>query len=166
MKSGDGAGALDTALMMEDRIARALLVRDVVTLQPEITSTIAARLAGQFDDPLIATAAQFGVLGVQLLRSGESMSADTIEAARTAVRAIDTQAQPAAFAALAAARVKTGNLTAGQSIFDEALVAADSLERRDQQAAAYVRVVNALDDKLIFLGQPASAAEQAKDAPR
>jgi tetratricopeptide (TPR) repeat protein len=165
-RSGDGAAALQTALMMDDRIARALLVRDVVTLQPDVTSVIASQLSGRFEDPLIATAAQFGVLGVQLLRSGESMSADTIEAARSAVREIDAQVRPAAFAALAAARVKTGSLSASQSIFDEALVAADSLERRDQQAAAYVRVVNALNDKLIFLGQPASTAEQPKDAPR
>jgi hypothetical protein len=165
-RSGDGPAALQTAMMMEDRIARALLVRDIVTLQPNVTSVIASQLTGRFEDPLIATAAQFGVLGVQLLRSGESMSAETIEAARSAVRQIDAQVQPAAFAALAAARVKTGSLSASQSIFDEALGAADSLERRDQQAAAYVRVVNALNDKLIFLGQPANTAEQSKDAPR
>jgi hypothetical protein len=163
---GDSEGALRTAMQMHDRIARALLVRDVVTLQPNATSATAAASAAEFDDPLIATAAQFGVLGVQLLRSGQPISADAIEAARSAVREIgDIQVQPAAFAALAAARVRTGNLAASQSIFDEALLAADSIDRRDQQAAAYVRVVNALNDRLVFLGQPANSAEQAKDAP-
>jgi hypothetical protein len=158
-RAGDTAGALETAAQMNDRISRALLVRDVVTLQVGVTSATAATSAASFADPLIDTAAQFGVLGVQLLRTGQPMSAVTIEAARACVRKIDDmQLKPAAFSALAAARVKTGDASASWAIFQEALAAADSISRNEQRAAAYVRIVNALNDRLIFLGQPARSS--------
>jgi hypothetical protein len=155
VRAGDIAGALDSALRMKDRVARALLVRDVVTLQSDATSASASASAAAFDDPLIDAAAQFGVLGVQLLRKGEPLSAETIEAARAAVRKIDDpQLKPAAFAALAAAQVRSGDADSSDAAFDEALRAAESLERADQRAAAYVRIVTALDERLLFLGQP------------
>jgi hypothetical protein len=66
----------------------------------------------------------------------------------------EKQPKPAAFAALAAARVKTGDVDQGSSIFKEALEAADAIARNDQRAAAYVDVVAALNDRLMFLGQP------------
>src|SRR4029079_5708649 len=106
-RAGDSAGALQTALQMNDRVARALLVRDVVTMQTNADSSSAAASAAEFADPLIEAAAQFGVLGMQLLRA-TPLSQETIEAARRAVRKIEEkQPKPAAFAALAAARVKT-----------------------------------------------------------
>ena len=84
------------------------------------------------------------------------LSQETIDAARRAVRNIEEkQPKPAAFAALAAARVKTGDVALGASIFKEALEAADAIPRSDQRAAAYVDVVAALNDRLMFLGQPA-----------
>ena len=99
---------------MNDRVARALLVRDVVTMQSNADSASAAASAAEFADPLIEAAAQFGVLGVQMLRATTPLSQETIEAARRAVRRIDEkQPKPAAFAALAAARVKTGDVDAG-----------------------------------------------------
>ncbi|HET9447125.1 MAG TPA: hypothetical protein VFO35_12730, partial [Steroidobacteraceae bacterium] len=156
-RSGDSAAALQTALRMNDRIARALVVRDIVTMQTSADSTSAAASAAEFADPLIEAAAQFGVLGMQMLRATTPLSHETIEAARRAVRKIDEkQPKPAAFAALAAARVKTGDVGQGASIFKEALEAADAIARGDQRAAAYVDMVAALNDRLMFLGQPAA----------
>jgi tetratricopeptide (TPR) repeat protein len=163
-RAGDSNAALRTALRMNDRVARALLVRDVVTMQTDANSASASASAAEFEDPLIDAAAQFGVLGMQLLRSKEPLSRDTIEAARQAVRKIEeVQPKPAAFAALAAARVKTGDVDQGSAIFKEALAAADAITREDQRAAAYVDMVAALNDRLMFLGQPVPTGERSKD---
>jgi tetratricopeptide (TPR) repeat protein len=160
-RAGDSAGALHAALRMNDRVARALLVRDVVTMQTNADSASASASAAEFDDPLIDAAAQFGVLGMQLLRATTPLSQETIEAARRAVRNIEEkQPKPAAFAALAAARVKTGDAEQGSSIFKEALDAADAIARSDQRAAAYVDVVAALNDRLMFLGKPAGEQKE------
>jgi tetratricopeptide (TPR) repeat protein len=158
-RAGDLAGALRTALRMNDRVARALLVRDIVTMQTNADSATAAASAAEFADPLIEAAVQFGVLGMQLLRATTPLSQETIEAARRAVRKIEEkQPKPAAFAALAAARVKTGDVDQGTSIFNEALESADAISRSDQRAAAYVDMVAALNDRLMFLGQPTGAS--------
>ena len=160
-RAGDSAGALQTALQMNDRVQRALLVRDVVTMQTNADSVSAAASAAEFADPLIEAAAQFGVLGMQLLRATTPLSQETIEAARRAVRKIEEkQPKPAAFAALAAARVKTGNVDQGASIFKEALESAEAITRNDQRAAAYVDMVAALNDRLVFLGQPVGAPKE------
>jgi hypothetical protein len=151
--------------VIDDRITRALLVRDIITLQSDVTSATASATTAGFEDPLIETAAQFGVLGVELLRSGQPLSQETIDAARLAVRRIDDiQLKPAAFSALAVARIKSGDVEASQAIFDEALTAADAIARDDQRAAAYVRVVNALNDRLVFLGKPAATAREPERA--
>jgi hypothetical protein len=155
-RAGDSAGALQAALRMNDRVARALLVRDVVSMQTNASSASASASAAEFGDPLIEAAAQFGVLGMQLLRTTTSLSPETIDAARRAVRNIEEkQPKPAAFAALAAARVKTGDVEQGSSIFQEALDAADAIARSDQRAAAYVEMVTALNERLMFLGKAA-----------
>jgi tetratricopeptide (TPR) repeat protein len=160
-RAGDSAAALQTAQRMNDRIARALVVRDIVTMQTSADSASAAASAAEFSDPLIEAAAQFGVLGMQMLRATTPLSQETIEAARRAVRRIDEkQPKPAAFAALAAARVKTGDVDQGTSIFKEALEAADAIARGDQRAAAYVDMVAALNDRLMFLGQPVGAGQK------
>jgi tetratricopeptide (TPR) repeat protein len=144
-RAGDSAAALQTALRMND----------VVTMQTNADSSSAAASAAEFDDPLIEAAAQFGVLGMQMLRATTPLSQETIDAARSAVRKIDEkQPKPAAFAALAAARVKTGGVDQGTSIFKEALEAADAISRSDQRAAAYVDMMAALNDRLMFLGKP------------
>jgi hypothetical protein len=162
-RAGDSAGALQTALRMNDRVARALLVRDIVTMQSNANSASAAASAAEFADPLLEAAALFGVLGMQLLRATAPLSQETIEAARRAVRKIEEkQPKPAAFAALAAARVKTGDVDQGTSIFNEALESADAITRSDQRAAAYVDMVAALNDRLMFLGQPVGG-EQKED---
>jgi hypothetical protein len=173
-RAGDAKGAIESAAEIDERITRALLVRDIITLQPDATSGTASATAAGFDDPLIETAAQFGVLGVELLRSGQPLSEETIDAARLAVRRIDDiELKPAAFSALAVARIRSGDVEASRSIFEEGLAAADAIERNDQRAAAYVRVVNALNDRLVFLGKPAAAAhgqqqpgEQERAEPR
>jgi tetratricopeptide (TPR) repeat protein len=155
-RAGNAAGALQAAQRMNDRVARALLVRDVVSMQTNASSESASASAAEFGDPLIDAAAQFGVLGMQMLRATTPLSQETIEAARRAVRNIEEkQPKPAAFAALAAARVKTGDSEQGASIFKEALEAADAIPRSEQRAAAYVDVVAALNDRPMFLGQPA-----------
>jgi tetratricopeptide (TPR) repeat protein len=160
-RAGDPAGALQTALRMNDRVQRALLVRDIVTMQTNADSASAAASAAEFADPLIEAAVQFGVLGMQLLRATTPLSQETIEAARRAVRKIEEkQPKPAAFAALAAARVKTGDVDQGTSIFKEALESADAIARSDQRAAAYVDMVAALNDRLMFLGQPVGGEQK------
>jgi tetratricopeptide (TPR) repeat protein len=160
-RAGDSAGALQTALRMNDRVARALLVRDIVTMQTNADSASAAASTAEFSDPLIEAAAQFGVLGMQMLRATAPLSQETIEAARRAVRKIEEkQPKPAAFAALAAARVKTGDVDQGTSIFKEALESADAIARSDQRAAAYVDMVAALNDRLVFLGQPVGGQQK------
>jgi hypothetical protein len=79
----------------------------------------------------------------------------TIDAARLAVRNTeDIEFGPAAFAALAAAKAATGDVQSGRSIFQEATGAADAIEREERRAAAYVRIADALNDRLVFLGQP------------
>jgi hypothetical protein len=155
-RAGDVRDAIDAAKNINDRVARALLVRDAVSLQPDATSASAANWAKEFADPLVDTAAQFGVLSLQSFRTGQPLSLDTIDAARAAVRRInDRELKPAAFAALAAARVKAGDVAGSQEIFQEALASAESLPRGEHRAAACVRIVNALNDRLMFLGRPA-----------
>jgi hypothetical protein len=157
-RAGDVRDALDAARNINDRVARALLVRDAVSVQPDATSASAAANATEFADPLVNAAAQFGVLSQQASRTDQSMSLDTIDAARAAVRKItDHELKPAAFAALAAARVNAGDIPGSRAIFQEALASAESLPRREQRAAACVRIVNALNDRLMFLGRPAGA---------
>lgn len=155
-RAGDIRGAIDTAKNIDSRVARALLVRDAVSLQPDATSASAAAWAREFDDPLVDTAAQFGVLSLQSLHAGQPLSLDTIDAAHASVQNIaDRELKPAAFAALAAARVKAGDIHGSRRIFQEALDSADALSRNDQRASAHVRIVNALNDRLMFLGRAA-----------
>jgi hypothetical protein len=75
----------------------------------------------------------------------------------------EQQPKPAAFAALAAARVKTGDVEQGSAIFREALESADAIMRGEQRAAAYVDMVAALNDRLMFLGKPARAEQRRDD---
>ena len=152
-RSGYADAALATASGVTDRIARALLIRDVVTVRMERDETPASSV-GSFDDPLMQTAALFGVLGAQLTKSNLAVSAATIDAAHAAVRSIgEAELKPAAFAALASARMAAGDSDGGWSIFQEALAAAEAV-REDQRAIAYTRIVDALNERLLFLGQP------------
>lgn len=161
-RAGDVRGAIDAAKKIDDRVARALLVRDVVSMHAEATSASAAVWAREFNDPLIDTAAQFGVLSLQSFRVGQPLSLDTIDAARVAVqRVAEVDVKPAALAALAAARVKAGDLPGSEAIFKEALASAGALPRAELQASAHVRIVNALNDRLMFLGR--AAGEHAHD---
>ena len=155
-KVGDATGALETAKLVSDRAARALLIRDTISVQGDAARAAGlAASAATLGDPLANTGALFGVLGVQMARSGDLATSETIDAARLAVRSVeDVEFRPAAFSALAAARVASGDLPGGRSIFEEALSAADSIEREDRRAATYVKIVNALNDRLVFLGQP------------
>lgn len=165
LRLNDTQAALATALPVQNPITRALLVRDVVAQQVRDGMALAAvRSAIPKDDALTETAALFGVLGAQLYMPGRGGAADTIAPARDAVRSIDdVQLKPAAFAALAAAKVTVGDAEGGAEIFEEALAASLAIEQPDKRAAAYVRIVNALNDRLMFLGQPAKKAEEARD---
>lgn len=158
MRIGDATAAVDSALRCADPIARALLVRDVVTSQRDATGASVFVREAALDDPLIETAALFGVLGAQLLRKDQAAPAQTIEAARAGAAKIDAPLRPAAFAALAAARHRIEEGDRGESLFAEALEAADALEHPDQRARAYLRIVDAISDRLVFLGRPAEAA--------
>lgn len=161
-RAGDVRDAIDAAKTIDDRFERALLVRDAVSLQSDATSASAAVWAREFNDPLVTTAAQFGVLSLQSFRVGQPLSLETIDAARAAVQSIaEIDVKPAAFASLAAARMKAGDVSGSQVIFQEALSAADALPRPELQAAAHVRIVNALNDRLMFLGR--AAGEKSDD---
>ena len=161
-RAGDVRDAIDAAKKIDDRVARALLVRDAVSLHAEATSASAAMWAREFNDPLIDTAAQFGVLSLQSFRVGQPLSLETIDAARAAVqRVAEIDVKPAALAALAAARVKAGDVPGSEAIFQEALASADALPRAELRASAHVRIVNALNDRLMFLGR--AAGEQPHD---
>jgi hypothetical protein len=155
-RAGDVREAIDAAKSISDRVMQALLIRDAVSLHSNATTANAAALASEFSDPLVDAAAQFGVLSQQSFRAGQPLSIETIDAARAAVRKInDRGLQPAAFAALAAARVKAGDTSGSREIFQEALTSATALSRSDQIAAACIRIVNALDERVMFLGRPA-----------
>lgn len=157
-EAGAAEAALDSALHVDDRIARALLVRDIVTLQRDATSASAIASAAKFDDPLVELGALFGVLGAQVLRGDQTASRETIEPARAAVAKIDAALKPAAFAALAAARHRLDG--GGEALFTQALNAAVALERPDQRSSAYLSIVNAINDRLVFLGRPAAPVQQ------
>lgn len=165
LRLGDAQAALATGLSINNPITRALLVRDVMAQRVRDGMTLAAvSSAISKEDALTQTAALFGVLGAQLYTPGRVGAADTIAPARDVVRAIsDVHLKPAAFAALAAAKVTVGDAAGGAEIFQEALAAAVAVERPDQRAVAYVRIVDALNDRLVFLGQPAKQAEDAKE---
>lgn len=155
-RSGDTREAIDAAKNISDRVMRALLVRDAVSLHPGITTAIATSWASEFSDPAVDAAAQFGVLSHQSFRGGQAPSLETIEAARVAVsRMTDRDLQPAAYAALAAARARAGDVPGSREIFREALTSAEALSRGDQVAAACVRIVDALNERLMFLGRSA-----------
>lgn len=153
-RAGDTRAAIDAAKNISDRATRALLVRDAVSLQPGATTASASAWTSEFSDPLVEAAAQFGVLSMQSFRSKQLPSLETIDAARAAVRRIDNrELQPAAYAALAAARARAGDVPGSQEIFQEALTAAEVLSRGDLIAAACIRIVDALDERLMFLGR-------------
>lgn len=161
-RAGNLREAIDAAKKISDPVMRALLVRDVVSLDPGATTASAAAWANEFSDPLVDAAAQFGVISVQTFRAGQPPSLETIDAARAAVRKIDDrELLPAAYAALAAARARAGDVPGSREIFQEALASAQALERNDQVAAACVRIVDALDERLMFLGRPIDKMEEA-----
>ena len=143
---------MTTASGVTDRIARALLIRDVVSVRTE-QGTVAAGVAN-FDDPLMRTAALFGMLGAQLTKPNLAVAEPTIDAARAAVSSIaEMELKPAALATLASLRVASDN-AAGDSIFQEAIAAAEAVGGDEQRAIAYTRIVDALNDRMLFLGQP------------
>ena len=77
------------------------------------------------------------MLSLQSFRGNQQPSVETIEAARAAVRKInERELQPAAYAALAAARARAGDVPGSREIFQEALTSAEALSRGDQIAAA------------------------------
>ena len=163
------SGALDRALSVgasiQDRISRALLIRDVAALQA--AAGVSAQQIAQLDavpDPLGTTAAQFGILAARLGRGTTPAARATIEAARREVARIDDPLlPPPALASLAAASVRAGAPSLGSEIFEELLTAAERIERPDWRALAYVRSANALNDRLMFLGRPAGDADRCSE---
>lgn len=155
-RAGETRAAIDAAKNIGDRVMRALLVRDAVSSDPGATTASAAAWAGEIADPLVDAAAQFGVLSMQSFQGGQSPSLDTIDAARAAVRRIDDrELLPAAYAALAATRARAGDAPGSREMFQQALVAAEALSRSDQIAAACIRIVDALNERVMFLGHSA-----------
>lgn len=160
IRAKDNAAALETAAHVDERVAQALLIRDIVASQADAGADALLQTAAVRKDPLTQTAALFGVIGAQLLRRDEVRARPeavnaNIAAARALVSQIpDVQLRPAAFAALAAAQAATGNASGGKEIFDDATQAAQSFDSPEQRAAAWLRIVDALDERLPFLGQP------------
>lgn len=161
-RAGDTREAVDAAKKISDRVMRALLVRDAVSLDADATPASATAWAREFSDPLVEAAAQFGVISMQTFRGGQRPSLEAIDAAHAAARRIsDRELLPAAYAALAAVRARAGDVPGSLAIFQEALDSAESLERSDQIAAACVRIVDALDERLMFLGRAVDAMDEA-----
>lgn len=162
-RAGQTREALDAAKSISDRVMRALLVRDAVSLNPDSTTRNAAEWASEFADPLVEAAAQFGIISMQTFRRGQSPSVETLDAALTAVRKIDdSDLLPAAYAALAAARARAGDVPGSREIFHDALVSAESLGRGDHIAAACIQIVDALDERLMFLGRAVDKMDPAE----
>lgn len=162
-RAGEMREAIDAAKAINDRVMRALLVRDVVSLDSSATTASAAMLASEISDPLVDAAAQFGVISMQTFRGAQKPALETIDAARAAVRKInDHELLPAAYAALAAARARAGDVAGSREIFQEALTSAEALGRSDQVAAACIRIVDALDERLMFLGHSADKMDEAQ----
>ena len=161
-RAGETREAVDAAKKISDRVMRALLVRDAVSLDSDATTASATAWAREFSDPLVEAAAQFGVISMQTFRGGQRPSLETIDAAHAAVRRIDDrELLPAAYAALAAVRARAGDVPGSRAIFQEALKSAEALERSDQVAAACIRIVEALDERLMFLGRAVDAMDEA-----
>lgn len=153
-RAGDPGAALATAVNVTDRIARALLIRDVIAVRAERDGTSLAGVPNP-DDPLMQAAALFGLLGAQLTKANMVVTAATIDAAHGAVLAIrEAELRPAAFAALASARSVIHDADGAATIFEESLAATEAIAREDQRALAYTRIVDALNERLLFLGQP------------
>lgn len=160
----DSDGAFTDAARITDRVTQALLIRDIVAAQAGSSDATPMLQRPQVrKDALTETAALFGVIGIQLLRKDEVRKAPEVVAAnielaeKSVSRIDDVSVRPAAFAALAAAQVTIGELAAGRDLFNEAVQSAAALERPEARAAAYIRIVNSLDERLLFLGQPANA---------
>jgi tetratricopeptide (TPR) repeat protein len=161
-RAGDTREAVDAAKKISDRVMRALLVRDAVSLDSGATTASAKAWAREFSDPLVEAAAQFGVISMQTFRGGRQPSLETIDAAHDAVRRIDDrELLPAAYAALAAVRARAGDVPGSRAIFQEALDSAEALARSDQIAAACIRIVEALDERLMFLGRAVDKMDEA-----
>jgi tetratricopeptide (TPR) repeat protein len=153
-RAGDTREAIDAAKSISNRVMRALLVRDAVSLDSSATTVSAAAWAREFSDPLVDAASQFGIISMETFRGGKGPSLETIDAAHAAVRRIsDRELLPAAYGALAAARARAGDVPGAREIFQEALAAAEALSRSEQIAAACIRIVEALDERLMFLGR-------------
>jgi hypothetical protein len=161
----DRAWAVGAAI--QDRISRALLIRDIAALQAArgMSADKIVQL-NPTEDPLAGTAAQFGILAARLGREAVPPLRATIEAARRGVARIDDPLlPPPALASLAAASVRAGAPALGREIFAELLAAGSLIERPDWRALAYVRAANALNDRLMFLGRPADEADRCGDQP-
>lgn len=155
LRLGDTTMALRTGLPIEDRIGRALLLRDLAAAS--VVDGVATEIPGRpwAEDPLANAAVHFGVLGALLGKPGGDARA-SIEAARAQIGRIDDPTlPPAALASLAAASVRIGDTDLGREIFSELQTAAARIARPDQRAIAYLRAANALNDRLLFLGKPA-----------
>lgn len=160
-RAGDTREAIGAAKNISDRVTRALLVRDAVSLDPTATTATATTWANEFSDPLVDAAAQFGVISMQTFRGGQSPSQETIDAALAAVRRInDGELLPAAYAALAAVRARAGDGAGSNETFQQAMASAEALSRSELIAAACIRIVEALDERWMFLGSAVDKMEQ------
>jgi predicted ATPase len=91
---------------------------------------------------------------MQTYRGGQAPALETIDAAFVAVRRInDRELLPAAYAALAAVRARAGDVAGSDEIFQQAMASAEALSRSEHIAAACIRIVEALDERLMFLGR-------------
>jgi len=145
-RAGDHAGAMATASKADDASLRPLLVRDVATSQAEAGDVAGAlRTAGSLDDPHAGAAAFFGILRVQSQAKDASGMHETIEVGLETVRVIRNDALKAgALGALGAARLAAGERDGAQRLIDEAMQVAAHAPDGSTQAAAFVRIADAL----------------------
>ncbi len=147
---GDHAGAMATASKAEDASLRPLLVRDVVTSQAEAGDVAGALQAARSLDDRARRGRWRSSESCGCNRRQRTLSGmhDTIEAALETVRVIRNDALKAgALSALAAARLAAGERDGAQLLFDEAMQVAAQAPDASTQAAAFVRIADALVER-------------------
>lgn len=148
-RAGDYAGALATAMRVQDPSLRPLLVRDIAAVQAaagDVAGAVAA--VHGLPERETAAAALFGILRAQSRARDTSGMRETIDVALQVVRQVrNPELRAGALGSLAAALSSAGDVDAARSAFAESMSAAAGADTGQQQAAAYVRIADALAER-------------------
>ena len=147
-RAGDIAGALSTAMQVGDDATRALLIHDITTAQAEAGDVSGARTTAQsLTDARLQVPAWFGLIGVQTAARDQAGAKDSVQMAQQGARAIDeTEYRAQALAAVAAAQVRLFDVSSGWSSFQEAVAAAQLLDKSTARAATFANIAEPFHD--------------------